>query len=502
MAARPQGATRSSRARLADRDEYPSLGSPVKAAARSGIVMGPPPRIQLTARTSRVGAEAPVLTILTPVVAPARPKAVLTPIVPPRPAASPATPTRVSHAAVVPEPAPVTPEPTPAAPEPALVAVTAAVPEVSLAELLELSTPETITLPGLAGRSLKRRPESAARALPLEAVGSLDSALSRKAVIERTKRIVEQGRRRQILLIAASVVVIAGVLIGTLRYAARADAAAQPNTSWNQIVTSTPSGAASVSSAASASTATSASPVTTTAPAVSTAPTTATSLPSSASSAMTTLTKNAIYGQSLAVESCPSMAKPNTDAEAQQAISRYVDCMNDVWGKILAASNKPFRDASVEFFVKVIDSPCDRYDPATTNAVYCLNNMTLYVSGGALGKAAKDRAYAAELVTHEYAHHVQSLSGIINAAFQVWGPSDEYSRRIEMHAHCLSFALITHVPGFGVTSSDLSQFRNGWARGPDNAKFGSIASQQAYGEKGLAATKVGDCDAFSAPTVS
>ncbi len=185
------------------------------------------------------------------------------------------------------------------------MAVTAAVPEVSLAELLELSTPETITLPGLAGRSLKRRPESAARALPLEAVGSLDSALSRKAVIERTKRIVEQGRRRQILLIAASVVVIAGVLIGTLRYAARADAAAQPNTSWNQIVTSTPSGAASVSSAASASTATSASPVTTTAPAVSTAPTTATSLPSSASSAMTTLTKNAIYGQSLAVGKLP-----------------------------------------------------------------------------------------------------------------------------------------------------------------------------------------------------
>jgi hypothetical protein len=217
---------------------------------------------------------------------------------------------------------------------------------------------------------------------------------------------------------------------------------------------------------------------------------------------MTTLTRNAIYGQSVTVGSCPPMAKANNNAEAEQAISRYVDCMNDVWGKILAASNRPFRGASVEFFFDVVDSPCYKYDPTTTNAVYCLNNMTLYVSGGALGKAAKDRAYAAELVTHEYAHHVQSLSGIINAAFQVWGQTDEYSRRIEMQAHCLSFAMITHVPGFGVTSGDLGQFRNGWARGPDNAKFGSIASQQAYGEKGLAATKVGDCDSYSAPTVS
>jgi predicted metalloprotease len=382
-----------------------------------------------------------------------------------------------------------------------LVAVTAAQPKVSPAVPVELSAPETLTFPGLAGRSLTRRQESAARALPLEAVGSLDSALSRKAVIERTRRIVEQGRRRQILLIAASVVVIAGVLIGTLRYAARADAAAQPNTAWNQIVTSTPSGAASVSSPASASTA-SASAVSTTAPAVSTTPTTAASLPTTASTAMTTLTKNAIYAQSVAVGSCPPMVKPNNNAEAQQAISRYVDCMNDVWGKILAASSRPFRGASVEFFTDVVESPCDKYDPSTTNAVYCMNNMTLYVSGSALGKATKDRAYAAELVTHEYAHHVQSLSGIINAAYQVWGQTDEYSRRIEMHAHCLSFALISHVPGFGVTPGDLGQFRNGWSRGPDNAKFGSIASQQAYGEKGLAATKVGDCEAFSAPTVS
>jgi hypothetical protein len=61
---------------------------------------------------------------------------------------------------------------------------------------------------------------------------------------------------------------------------------------------------------------------------------------------------------------------------------------------------------------------------------------------------------------------------------------------------------MNRVPGFGVTPTDVAMFRAGWAAGPSTVKFGSIASQQAYGEKGLAATLVGDCETYSAATVS
>lgn len=509
MATRPQGAKRSSRARLADRDEYPPLGTPAKVAIRSGIVMGPPPRVRLTLRSTT---SSPTLTIVKPVRAPVQhapkrdaisafaPPASVVQVAEPAPVvliAEPAAPVVQVAAAVA-----VVPVPAPAVvPEPALFRVAVPPPEVSLTVPVELSVPETLTLPALAGRTLKRRQETATRALSPEAVGSLDSPLSRRAIIERTRHIVEQGRRRQILLVASSVIVIAGVLLGTWRYAARADAAAQPNTNWNQIVTTTPSAVASASEPASATTATTTA-VATTAASVPVAPSTAAATTAVTSEWMGVLTKNPTYGQSLSVGSCDPLGKPGTTAQAQAVITGYVECMNDAWGKILTASNGSFKNASVEFFVNTAVSPCGTYNPDVTNAVYCLNNTTLYVSSSALKKAAGDRYYAAELVTHEYAHHVQNLTGILTAAFQQWPGTDEYSRRIEMHAHCLSFAVMNRVPGFNVTPTDLAMFRAGWATGPSTAKFGSVASQQMYGEKGLAATKVGDCETFSAVSVS
>ncbi len=129
--------------------------------------------------------------------------------------------------------------------------------------------------------------------------------------------------------------------------------------------------------------------------------------------------------------------------------------------------------------------------------------MTLYVSVGAHWARPRATAYyAAELVTHEYAHHVQSLSGIINAAFQVSGSH----RRVlpsDRDACPLPVVRADHPrPGVRRRRPRTSAVPQRLGPGPGNAKFGSIASQQAYGEKGLAATKVGDCDAFSAPTVS
>lgn len=490
MATRPQGGTRSSRARLADRDEYPPLGTPVKVATPTGIVMGPPPRVQLTNRSTT---SSPRLTIIRPVV--------LTPVLRaskrgPAAAATPPAPVVQVAAAVaeVPVPAPVV------VPEPALVAVAAPVPEVSLTVPVEISAPETLTMPALAGRALKRRQETAVRALSPEAAGSLESPLSRRTVIERTRHIAEQSKRRQLVLVAASVVVIAGVLLGTWRYAARADAAAQPNTNWNQITTTTPPAVASAGASAATTVATSAAATSSASvPAVTAtvaAPTTVTA------EWWAVLTKNPTYTQSLSVGSCDPLGKPGSPAEAQAVITEYVQCMNGAWGKILTASNRSFRNATVEFFVNTAVSPCGNYNPDVTNAAYCVNNTTLYVSSSALKKASGDRYYAAELVTHEYAHHVQNLTGILTAAYQQWPGTDEYSRRIEMQAHCLSFAVMNRVPGFGVTTQDLSVFRAGWAAGPSSVKFGSIASQQLYGEKGLAATKVGDCETFSAATVS
>ena len=114
-----------------------------------------------------------------------------------------------------------------------------------------------------------------------------------------------------------------------------------------------------------------------------------------------------------------------------------------------------------------------------------------------VANAVGSHFYGAELVTHEYAHHVQSLTQILsNAQKQGWS-ANEYSRRVQLQAHCLSFAVLTHVDGF---EPDPAIFRIGWQVGPSSDAHGSIVSLQYWGEKGLKATKVGDYETYSVLT--
>ena len=79
---RPQSGTRTSRARVSDRDEYPAIGVAVSIVPRSGIVMGPPPRVRLRPGAAGVRAPSPSVPVL-PTVALKVPEVVLPQIVEP-----------------------------------------------------------------------------------------------------------------------------------------------------------------------------------------------------------------------------------------------------------------------------------------------------------------------------------------------------------------------------------------------------------------------------------
>lgn len=316
--------------------------------------------------------------------------------------------------------------------------------------------------------------------------------LSSGDAAERMGRLVTIDRRRRVFMVAASILAIVGLLASIWRFTS-VGYAAQPATSWNQIVLpETTAGTPAASQTPSASATPSASPSTAevTTP---TAPATTEATKGPQVSAI--LRDNPVYDQAIA-GSCPEQSKPTSLAESQAAMTAYVDCMNTVWGSIVGpASAFRFRPASIYFYINTVVNPCQTLRTSDAiSAMYCPSDATIYVSPTGVANGVGSRFYGAELVTHEYAHHVQSLTQILsNAQKQGWS-ANEYSRRVQLQAHCLSFAVLTHVDGF---VPDPAIFRIGWQVGPGSDAYGSIASLQYWGEKGMKATKVGDCETYS-----
>ncbi len=295
-------------------------------------------------------------------------------------------------------------------------------------------------------------------------------------------------------MVAASVMTVV-VLVGAIwRYTNTGFEADEPATSWNQVVR--PDTTATASTAPSRS-------VSTSAGADRSAPTDATPTVEGTAQAATgrrvpaVLKANAIYGSAI-TGACPQVATPTTADDARAALSAYVDCMNSVWSPIIDSGGIGFRPASIFFYVGTVVTACTTLhitDPVS--ATYCPMDATIYVSPSGVSSTMGSRFYGSELVTHEYAHHVQSLSQILAVAGTQGWSDNEYSRRVQLQAHCLSFAVLTHVDGF---APDVRTFRLGWQVTPGNATYGSTASIEYWGEKGLDATTVGACDTFSVPT--
>lgn len=481
---RPGAAVKPARPRLVGRDEYPPLSADVAVVPKSGRVMGPTPHIYLG--SSSVQASVVPLPRVRRVVS----------------AISPVTPIRVEQ--VRPEPI-IENVPDEAIPAPVVTVADEVGPTQAINVAAAAAEPARTELPEWKAVD----PQTARAALRVEREVEIPQGrhqtrkprppqLSSGDAAERMRRLVTIDRRRRAFMVAASILVVVGLFGAIWGFANAGYAADQTATSWNQVaLPDSTIGTAAASRVVSASAAPSAAPSTTQAAAPTGEATTEQPAQTRKTSEVpAVLRANAIYGSAIA-GSCPEQARPTDADAARAALTAYVDCMNNVWGPIIEGSNIRFRGATVDFYVNTIVNPCATLhtsDPVT--AMYCPMDATIYVSPSGVSSAINNRFYGAELVTHEYAHHVQSLTQILAVAgTQNWS-KDEYSRRVQLQAHCISFAVLNHVSGF---NPDLSTFRLAWQVGPGSDTYGSIASITSWGEKGLAATQVGDCDTFSVP---
>jgi predicted metalloprotease len=190
-------------------------------------------------------------------------------------------------------------------------------------------------------------------------------------------------------------------------------------------------------------------------------------------------------------------------------IIRTGRCMDKAWGPILRRQGIPFSTPHYSIVARSGRGACGDYPSAGSMVpYYCPSNHTIYASTGAMARGnGNARGYGQVLswngaiismLAHEYGHHVQNLSGLMDSWWsQTLASSSRsgklaLSRKLELQATCLGgmwmrsvaatypvstayrnrlfwfYAQVGDYPGYprdhGSRTNNNRWFRQGWDR--------------------------------------
>ncbi|SEQ10785.1 hypothetical protein SAMN05216188_10289 [Lentzea xinjiangensis] len=203
-----------------------------------------------------------------------------------------------------------------------------------------------------------------------------------------------------------------------------------------------------------------------------------------------------------------------SDAQLAAYYAAGVDCLDAAWGPLLTAANLPFEKPSLDASPVLRDGPCGTA-PGSDHAVayYCGRNHTIYMPTTRLRDNGGGDTPATHLatLTHEYGHHVQSLTGLLRAAdLKITDAGEktpaglEMSRRIELQANCFAGMFLTSAAGRGSLPAALARqaqedFRYAIEEEPENNAHGSAENQAQWAATGFKSNSTAACNTFAAP---
>lgn len=190
------------------------------------------------------------------------------------------------------------------------------------------------------------------------------------------------------------------------------------------------------------------------------------------------------------------------------------DCLNRAWLPVLAAAGLPADPPELAVPTGPYLTPCGNKSP-TDNANYCEGVIYMpprYFSE-VEGVATNGPAVFLGVLAHEYGHHVQELSGVMDAAWAqryelgLDSPAGlEVSRRNELGATCFGGMFLASLMGQGsITSALLNQVARDQARRGDITgsslprDHGSTQNNAAWFTIGLRQNRTSACNTWQAP---
>lgn len=199
-----------------------------------------------------------------------------------------------------------------------------------------------------------------------------------------------------------------------------------------------------------------------------------------------------------ALEGCPEASLPADEAAWRESVSRQWACLHAGWAPLLDGQGWPTAEPPVHFYSGAgADSDCGYVEGP---AFYCGRGEGSVHFGSAHFAMAKGWDLAVrEMVSHEYAHHLQRVSGITGAwAEDVVSARSSNVRRSELQSVCWSAMMaVRSDPEFDVAEYESWNLRLHTMQ--ESEAHGDRAALVEWGLRGLHAATAGDCNTWAVP---
>ncbi|WP_236700613.1 neutral zinc metallopeptidase [Allosalinactinospora lopnorensis] len=160
------------------------------------------------------------------------------------------------------------------------------------------------------------------------------------------------------------------------------------------------------------------------------------------------LVANPLYGTGrLSPLPCPA---PDLDVGDSDSVEGFLDtmtdCLDEAWERQFRAAGVPYEPPRRVFWDEPGSSPCRDY-PSDAGAFYCRANKSVYIGTEDVvdkWNGAEDSVVYASLLAHEYGHHVQGESGLLEHYHEQRRLQESrieqnaWTRKAELQANCFA----------------------------------------------------------------
>ncbi|WP_280344396.1 neutral zinc metallopeptidase [Nocardia neocaledoniensis] len=203
----------------------------------------------------------------------------------------------------------------------------------------------------------------------------------------------------------------------------------------------------------------------------------------------------------------------STDAAVAKAFFAAAQvCLDQMWKANLAAANLPFRSPGLVVAVNPseLSSPCGG---ASSDAFYCSASSTIYMStaGLVLHNTPYPPMEALSVYAHEYGHHVQGLTGLLQASSNqrreqgtMSAGGLETSRRMELQASCFGGMYIgsSEAGGSWTSQEGYAAVKHNYNRGDGDGRHRDHGTPEHNGNwynHGYTKNRNFECNTWLAP---
>jgi predicted metalloprotease len=210
-----------------------------------------------------------------------------------------------------------------------------------------------------------------------------------------------------------------------------------------------------------------------------------------------------------------SKSRPATASGARANYKNLLACLNRAWAPLVTKAGGRFKGPNVVTFSGNFTSPCGIGGSANGPPFYCGGTRTIYMNlNEDMGNYNRypqayqkvwARMWMLHQFAHEYGHHVQALTGILQASanlqYEAQTQADELdvTRRKELQASCFSDIFIgSNRRTYPITGEALFQWK--WLIGhvtDDGNDHGDAVNHQYWATRGYNGRNPSVCNTYA-----